>query len=194
MRMSAVGPRLSRWRGHEAARRRVAGARGDALQRHAILRSDMNCIRGAARTRGKAEATEADGADRICNQVRPAACRNNDSISYRFGWAAIAATTMQIIKPATGLPGACESGGQNYPAAARAVKDEQLARGWATNCKAARLRRHYFFTKPSSNVTRRNGAVTRAMLCISYYKVEIRGRLPCAIFRPTTHILQKGDQ
>jgi hypothetical protein len=67
------------------------------------------------------------------------------------------------------------------------------AGGWEPNGEATQLHRHDFFTKPLSNVTRRNQAASSAMLCISYYKVEIRGWLPCAIFPPTTHILQKGE-
>ena len=52
---------MERWKGGE-----VAWTRGDASQRHAILRSDMNCL-GAARASGKAGEIEADGVDGFCS-------------------------------------------------------------------------------------------------------------------------------
>lgn len=53
--VAAIG--AERWKGGE-----VAWTRGDALQRHAILRSDMNCL-GCDASEREAGEIEADGVD-----------------------------------------------------------------------------------------------------------------------------------
>ena len=75
--MGAAGRHGDRGGGGDAIR--------DALQRHAVLRSDLRRPKGgAARTRDKARAIDADRAGGFRRSARFVTCCNNPSISYVY--------------------------------------------------------------------------------------------------------------